>query len=48
MAPCLFLKEILEGGTIQVFNHGDMQRDFTYIADVTEAALRAIDFPSGA
>lgn len=46
MAPCLFLKEILRGGTIQVFNHGDMQRDFTYIADVVEATLRAIDHPS--
>lgn len=46
MAPCLFLKEILNGGTIQVFNHGDMQRDFTYVADVVEATLRIIDRPA--
>lgn len=45
MAPCLFLKEILTGGTIQVFNHGDMQRDFTFIQDVVEATLRIIDRP---
>lgn len=46
MAPCLFLKEILEGGTIQVFNHGDMQRDFTYVADVVEATMRIISRPA--
>lgn len=47
MAPCLFLKEILGGGTIQVFNHGNMQRDFTYIADVVEATVRVIGRPAG-
>lgn len=46
MAPNLFLKEILTEGTIQVFNHGDLQRDFTYIADVIDATLRVLDFPS--
>lgn len=46
MAPNLFLKEILGEGTIQVFNHGDLQRDFTYIADVIDATLRVLDFPS--
>ena len=46
MAPCLFLKEILSGGTIQVFNHGDMQRDFTFIRDVVEATLRVIARPA--
>lgn len=46
MAPNLFLKEILSDGTIQVFNHGDLQRDFTYIADVIDATLRILDFPS--
>lgn len=45
MAPNLFLKEILSDGTIQVFNHGDLQRDFTYIADVIDATLRILDFP---
>lgn len=45
MAPCLFLKAILAGEPIKVFNHGHMRRDFTYIddivrgvADVTEHA----------
>jgi UDP-glucuronate 4-epimerase len=45
MAPCLFLKAILAGEPIKVFNHGHMRRDFTYIddivrgvADVTERA----------
>lgn len=46
MAPNLFLKEILSDGTIQVFNHGDLQRDFTYITDVIDATLRILDFPS--
>lgn len=46
MVPNLFLKEILGEGTIQVFNHGDLQRDFTYIADVIDATLRVLDFPS--
>ena len=46
MAPDLFLKEIITKGTIQVFNHGDMQRDFTYIADVIDATLKVIDNPS--
>lgn len=47
MAPNLFLKEIMDGGTIRVFNHGDLQRDFTYIEDVIDATVRVLDSPSG-
>ena len=34
MSPMLFTKAILANEPIQVFNHGDMMRDFTYIDDV--------------
>ena len=43
MAPFLFTKAILAGEPITVFNHGDMQRDFTYIDDAVEAAMRLLD-----
>jgi UDP-glucuronate 4-epimerase len=45
MSPMLFARAILEGKPIQVFNHGDMQRDFTYIDDVVEGTLRVLDQP---
>jgi UDP-glucuronate 4-epimerase len=45
MSPMLFAKAIVEGKPIQVFNHGDMQRDFTYIDDVVEGTLRVLDQP---
>lgn len=34
MAPCLFMKAILNGDPIKVFNNGQMRRDFTYIDDI--------------
>ncbi len=37
MSPMLFTKAILASEPIQVFNHGDMMRDFTYIDDVIES-----------
>jgi len=40
MALFLFTKAILEGRPIDVFNHGDMKRDFTYIDDVVEGIVR--------
>src|SRR5262245_59286255 len=46
MSPMLFASAILEGRPIQVFNHGDMQRDFTYIDDIVEGTLRVLDRPS--
>src|SRR5690554_1828591 len=40
MAPWLFTEAILKGEPIKVFNHGRMQRDFTYIDDIVEGVLR--------
>ena len=40
MAPMIFAKSILNNEPIRVFNHGKMQRDFTYIDDVVEGILR--------
>jgi UDP-glucuronate 4-epimerase len=45
MAYFSFTEAILEGRPIDVFNHGEMQRDFTYIDDVIEALVRLIDLP---
>ena len=42
MAMFIFAKAITEGGTIRLFNHGNMQRDFTYIDDAVEAVVRLI------
>ncbi len=43
MALFLFTKAILEGRAIDVFNHGQMQRDFTYIDDIVEGVIRVND-----
>ncbi|MGE5386630.1 MAG: NAD-dependent epimerase [Betaproteobacteria bacterium] len=43
MALFLFTKAILEGRSIDVFNHGKMQRDFTYIDDIVEGVIRVCD-----
>jgi UDP-glucuronate 4-epimerase len=43
MAYFSFTKAILEGRPIDVFNHGKMQRDFTYIDDIVEGVLRVLD-----
>jgi UDP-glucuronate 4-epimerase len=45
MSAFLFAQAILQGRPIQVFNHGDMQRDFTYIDDIVEGTLRVLDRP---
>jgi len=48
MALFLFTKAIKEGQPIQVFNEGNMRRDFTYIDDIVEGIVRVIDnVPSG-
>lgn len=39
MAPWKFTKAILEGKTIDVYNHGNLQRDFTYIDDIVAGIL---------
>jgi UDP-glucuronate 4-epimerase len=43
MALFLFTKAILEGRPIDVFNHGRMQRDFTYVDDIVEGVVRVAD-----
>ena len=49
MSPILFAQAIMQGKPIRVFNHGDMQRDFTYVDDVVEGTLRVLEQPpSGA
>jgi len=40
MALFLFTRAIIEGKPIKVFNHGKMQRDFTYIDDIVEGVVR--------
>ncbi|WP_375697514.1 NAD-dependent epimerase/dehydratase family protein [Pseudophaeobacter sp. TrK17] len=48
MAPFKFTKAILNGDPIDVYNHGDMQRDFTYIDDLVEGILRLAEVYPGA
>lgn len=45
MALFLFTKAILENRPIDVFNHGNMQRDFTYVDDIVEGVIRVNDNP---
>ena len=42
MSPWLFTSAILESRTIDIFNHGKMQRDFTYIDDIADGTLRVL------
>jgi len=46
MALFIFTKAILENKEIEVFNHGEMLRDFTYVADIVEGITRVIDNPA--
>jgi UDP-glucuronate 4-epimerase len=46
MALFLFTKAILEGRPIQVFNNGEMVRDFTYVDDIIESLIRLLDKPA--
>ncbi len=46
MALFLFTKSIIEGNPIQVFNNGNMIRDFTYIDDIAESLIRVINKPA--
>lgn len=45
MALFIFTKAILEAKPIQVFNNGNMVRDFTYVDDIVEGVVRVIDNP---
>ena len=42
MATFIFTKNIIEGKTIQIFNYGKMERDFTYIDDIVQGILGAL------
>ena len=46
MALFLFTRAMLEGRPIQVFNHGQMVRDFTYVDDIVESLIRVLDKPA--
>ena len=46
MALFLFTRAILEDRAIDVFNHGRMVRDFTYIDDIVEGIVRTLDRPA--
>lgn len=48
MAPFLFTRAILEGRSIDVFNNGEMFRDFTYIDDIVQGTIDVIDNPAKA
>ena len=45
MAPFKFTKAILAGQSIDIYNHGDMRRDFTYVDDLVDGIVRLIDTP---
>lgn len=45
MAYFSFTNKLMKGETIQVFNHGDMKRDFTYIDDIVKGIASMLDFP---
>lgn len=46
MSPSLFAHAILEGKSIDVFNEGNMQRDFTYVDDIVEGVIRVTAKPA--
>ena len=46
MALFTFTKAISEGRPIHIYNNGDMRRDFTYVDDIIEGVIRAVDKPS--
>ena len=45
MAMWIFTRKILAGDPIPVFNHGRMQRDFTYIDDIVSGVIGCLDHP---
>ncbi len=46
MSPTLFARAISQGLPLDVFNFGDMQRDFTYIDDIVEGVVRILAMPA--
>ncbi|MCZ6862230.1 MAG: NAD-dependent epimerase/dehydratase family protein [Alphaproteobacteria bacterium] len=47
MSAYIFTRAIFEGRPIEVFNRGDMKRDFTYVDDIIDGVLAALDRPPG-
>ena len=45
MSPYIFVKAIIEGQKIQLFNYGKMSRDFTYIDDIVHALIEVLNRP---
>ena len=45
MAMWIFTRKILSGQPIQVFNHGEMRRDFTYVDDIVAGVVGCLDNP---
>jgi UDP-glucuronate 4-epimerase len=45
MALFLFTEAIVQGKSLKVYNHGNMERDFTYVADIVEGVKRIIEKP---
>ncbi|MBL8571873.1 MAG: NAD-dependent epimerase/dehydratase family protein [Phreatobacter sp.] len=45
MSAYIFTRAVLEGRPIQVFNNGDMKRDFTYVDDIVAGIIAALDRP---
>ncbi len=43
MSPFIFIRKILDGEPIDLFNHGQHKRDFTYIDDIVEGVIRTLD-----
>jgi UDP-glucuronate 4-epimerase len=48
MSMYLFAKAILAGAPIDIFNHGRMRRDFTYVSDIVEGVTRVMKLPPSA
>lgn len=46
MAMFLFTKAIIDGKPIQVFNNGELERDFTYIDDIVDGVVKVINHPA--
>jgi UDP-glucuronate 4-epimerase len=46
MSASLFARAIFEGRPIEVYNFGDMERDFTYVDDIVEGVVRVLDKPA--
>jgi len=46
MAPYIFTEAIMNGKEVNVFNNGDLMRDFTYIDDIVEGIVRVVKQPS--